>query len=146
MIRCSCLCGGVRLQINGELFAGINCHCNWCQKAHGGAFRSRALARAEEFEVVSGVDLIQYYESTPGVHRGFCSVCGSSLFGKFDQNPDYFNVSLGIVDGDPGVRLQMHGFVDSKAVWYDITDDLPQHSGRIPVGSPGRMPDPVNRN
>ena len=67
MIRCSCLCGGVRLQINGELFAGVNCHCNGCQKTHGGAFRSRALARAADFEVVSGVDLIKYHESTTGV-------------------------------------------------------------------------------
>ena len=30
-------------------------------------------------------------------------------------------------DGDPGVRPQGHIFVGSKACWYAITDDLPQH-------------------
>ncbi len=71
---------------------------------------------------------------------------GSSLFGKVDQNFDYYNVTPGIVGSAPGVRLQMHGFPASKAGWYEITDDLLQYGGLILVGSSGRMPDPVSKN
>ena len=34
---------------------------------------------------------------------------------------------LGTLDSDPGVRPQKRVFVDGKAPWYEITDDLPQH-------------------
>jgi hypothetical protein len=31
------------------------------------------------------------------------------------------------------VRPACHTFVDSKAAWYDITDDLPQYPGYPPA-------------
>jgi hypothetical protein len=34
---------------------------------------------------------------------------------------------MGGVDGDPGGRPSGHIFVGSKAPWYEIADDLPQH-------------------
>jgi hypothetical protein len=36
-------------------------------------------------------------------------------------------VVVATVYGDPGARPREHIFVGSKAVWHDITDDLPQH-------------------
>jgi hypothetical protein len=36
-------------------------------------------------------------------------------------------VPLGILDDDPGIRPERHIFVGSKALWFEITDDLPQH-------------------
>ena len=38
-------------------------------------------------------------------------------------------VTLGSVDGDPGVHIAMHIFVGSKAPWDIILDDLPQYEG-----------------
>jgi hypothetical protein len=36
------------------------------------------------------------------------------------------HVTLGTIEGDPGIRPRAHIFVGSKAVWFEITDDLPQ--------------------
>jgi hypothetical protein len=36
-------------------------------------------------------------------------------------------VTLGTVDGDPGVEIEMHIFVGSKAPWDHIGGDAPQH-------------------
>jgi hypothetical protein len=36
-------------------------------------------------------------------------------------------VTLGSVDGDPGVEIDMHIFVDSKAPWDRIGGDAPQY-------------------
>jgi len=39
------------------------------------------------------------------------------------------HVAMGTLVDDPAVRPTMHIFVGSKAGWYEITDDLPQHHG-----------------
>jgi hypothetical protein len=39
-------------------------------------------------------------------------------------------LALGTLDDDPGVRPSIHIFTGSKAPWFDITDDLPQHLDR----------------
>lgn len=38
---------------------------------------------------------------------------------------------MGSLDGDPGHRPRAHIFVDSKAPWDRITDDLPQHPAQL---------------
>ena len=107
-MRGSCLCGGVRYRINGRLFDAMHCHCSMCRKAQGSE------------------DLITFYESSPGNHRGFCRVCGSPILSKFDAYPDYLGLPLGPLDDDPLIRPKRHVHVASKAPWFTITDDLPQ--------------------
>ena len=70
--------------------------------------------------------MLTFYESDPGTHRGFCKICGSALFSKFD-NKDEFGFSLGTLDTDPAVKAQYHIFVSEKAAWFEITDELPQY-------------------
>jgi hypothetical protein len=125
MIRGSCLCGGVKYRINGALSQARHCHCSMCQKAQGGAVRSRASANVTEFEWLQGESLVTFYESSPGNHRGFCRVCGSPIVTRFG-GASYCGVPLGALDDDPGVRPELHVHVASKASWFTITDDLPQ--------------------
>jgi hypothetical protein len=122
----SCLCGGVKYEIIGELSDALNCHCSMCRKAHSAAFRSRASVNASDFKWIQGEELVSYFESSPGNHRGFCRVCGSSLLSRFDQNPSVFGLPLGTLDDDPKIKPVLHAFVGSKAPWYEITDYLPQ--------------------
>jgi hypothetical protein len=88
----------------------------------------------EHFRFLQGEELVSYYESSPGFHRGFCSRCGSPIVNR--PGPNYalasrrgsdLGVPLGILDDDPGIRPERHIFVASKAPWFEITDDLPQH-------------------
>lgn len=132
MLKGSCLCGNVRYEIDGPLDGALNCHCSMCRKAHGAAFRSRAGIRASDFRWVSGEELITWFESSPGNHRGFCSGCGSPLLSRFDFRPEVYGLPLGCLDTDPGVKPAMHVFVASKAPWFEITDALPRHRGFPP--------------
>jgi hypothetical protein len=122
-----CLCGAVRYELSGRLSRASHCHCSMCRKHHGAAFGSYAAARRSEFRWLSGEDQIGRYEATPGVARGFCRRCGSTLFWDAVANAAHFGLALGTVDGDPGVRPSLHIFVGSKAPWFEITDDVPQH-------------------
>ena len=124
----SCLCGAVTYEISGPLLSAMHCHCSKCRKAQGAAFRSLASVRAHDLRWVEGEELITYFESSPGFFRGFCSVCGSPIANK--RGPNAIGIALGTLDDDPGVLPERHIYVGSKAPWFEITDDLPQHDER----------------
>ena len=125
--RGSCLCRRVQYQIDGLLTDVLNCHCSMCRKLRASAFRTRAKVASKDWKWISGEEFVKFYESSSGEHKGFCSECGSSLLTRFDENPEVFGFPLGTLDTDPGVQAQRHVFVGSKAPWYHITDQLPQH-------------------
>lgn len=132
VLRGSCLCAGVAFEIHGPLSRPLYCHCGMCRKAHGTAFRARAGVAASHFQWVRGDDLVTWYESSPGTHRGFCRVCGANLINRFDAHPDQYGLALGALDDDPEVRPQCHVFVADKAPWFEITDTLPRYDGFPP--------------
>jgi hypothetical protein len=78
MISGSCLCGGVRYEIDGEIGPVLNCHCSMCRKMTGAAFRSRVAIPSENFRWLTGEGLPARYVSSPGTIRTFCRVCGST--------------------------------------------------------------------
>ena len=41
----------------------------------------------------------------------------------------YVHVAMGSLVDAPTIRPTAHIFVGSKAPWFEITDDLPQHDG-----------------
>ena len=71
-----------------------------------------------------GEDKVQQYESEKGWGLGFCKVCGSTLCGLFKGN--VMGVTLGTIDGDPGIEIEKHIFVGSKAPWDHIGGTAPQ--------------------
>jgi hypothetical protein len=142
-IRGSCLCGGVKFEIDGPLLQPLHCHCSRCRKQHGAAFRSRVRVHVADLKWIQGEDLVSYYESSPGFRRGFCRVCGSPVVNR--PGPTYklalanpaiaseLGIPLGILDDDPSVRAECHVFVADKPPWFEITDALPQYAEYPPV-------------
>lgn len=123
-----CLCGAISYEINGDLGPIYNCHCSKCRRWHGSAFRTRAAVETEKFSWVTGEKLLSKYQDSGGVIRTFCSICGSNLISILQDNPDFIGLPLGGLEQDPGHRPLAHIFVESKAPWYEICDDLPQHA------------------
>lgn len=132
MLKGSCLCGAVRYEVRGPVSHVTHCHCAMCRKAHGAAFGSYGRVERKDFAVLSGAADIASYRSSAQVQRTFCKRCGSTLQFISDKRPDTLSIALGTLDDDPGVRSSSHIFVASKAPWYRIADDLPQHPERPP--------------
>jgi hypothetical protein len=130
-VKGSCLCGGIRYEVDGLFGRVVNCHCSMCRKATGAAFRTRAAVPASALRWIAGGDLISRYESSPGEIRTFCRVCGATLATIFRDRPEEIGLPLGTLDDDPGVRPSAHVFVDSKAAWFEIADALPRYSGPL---------------
>jgi hypothetical protein len=125
MVKGSCLCGGVRYEIDGEVGPMAHCYCSMCRKQHGAPFVTWVGVNASDFRWVKGEELIARYRSSPGLQRGFCRTCGSNL-PLPDPAEQTFFLPAGTLDDDPRARPAAHIFVASKAPWVEINDDLPQ--------------------
>jgi hypothetical protein len=73
----ACLCGAVRVRVDGGYVAAVGvCHCSMCQRWNGmiyGTFDAEADAVTVEGEVAR-------YPATPFSERAFCAACGSHLW------------------------------------------------------------------
>ncbi|RLA34943.1 MAG: GFA family protein [Gammaproteobacteria bacterium] len=127
MIEGKCLCGRIQYAVEGDIGEVSHCHCSMCQRIHGAAFGTYGAVPRKNFRWLSGSDLVQVYQSSASMDRTFCSVCGSTLQAFLNTEPDVLYLALGTTNGDPKCRPSFHIFVGSKAPWYEITDDLPQH-------------------
>lgn len=119
-----CLCGAVRYRLEGRLRPVIACHCGQCRRASGHHGAATAVER-EGFTLLSGEEAITWYESSPGVRRGFCSACGSNLFWESEAETQIC-IMAGTLDQPTGLTLEGHIFVGDKADYYEIGDGLPQ--------------------
>lgn len=126
MIEGGCLCGEIRYTIDNTITDVSHCHCAMCRKHHGAAFATYGVAERKHFHWLQGEEKINIYRSSGQLERLFCSACGSSLLCRTSEEPDAVYVALGTIDDDPGCRPGYHIWVDSKAPWYLITDDLPR--------------------
>ena len=121
-----CLCGAVRYEVKGPLRDVINCHCSMCQRLHGG-FGPHTKARKADITITEDAGLA-WYRTSAVAQRGFCRVCGASLFWEpFAQ--DGTGILAGSLDGPTGLKTIGHIFVGEKCDFYAITDGLPQFEG-----------------
>jgi hypothetical protein len=135
-INGGCFCGAVRYQVDAPLGSARSCHCSRCRKAFSGSGSAYAEIALGSFSWTTGEDNLTFYESTPGWGLCFCRTCGTTLCGTHEGK--VHGVTLGGIDGDPAVELQMHIFVGSKASWDHIGGATPQYAELPPeVPAPG---------
>lgn len=121
-----CLCGAVRYRVTGRLRPVICCHCNECRRlnSHFAAFTAAAKTA---LELVKKTDL-RWYESSPGIRRGFCGICGASLFWERIAGPNV-SIAAGTLDSPTGLAMVGHLYVAEVGDYYAITDGLPCFAG-----------------
>ena len=119
----SCLCGAVRFEVSCDLPAPDGCHCSACRKWSGHYFVSTDVPRAAV--KIEGEDKITWYRSSEKARRGFCSVCGSSLFWD-PLHRDWTGIAMGAFERPTDTKIAVHIFVTDKGDYYDIADGVPQ--------------------
>lgn len=127
MYKGSCLCGAIKYEVRGDFGAAYYCHCSRCRKATGSAFASSAAVPASDFVVVEGESALKSFSTKAGVHRIFCSNCGSPIISRRDFGPEVVRVRLGSLDTPLERGPQAHIYATSKAPWFEIHDELPQY-------------------
>ena len=65
------------------------------------------------------------YESSPGVFRGFCRDCGTSLtYEGVWKGKELFEVHIGTLDEPDKFAPSRHWFHNERIAWFDTTDTL----------------------
>ncbi len=129
----SCLCGGVAYELRSPLRM-YNCHCSRCRRGRSAAHATNLFVRPEDFALTRGEELIAEYK-VPEAQRftvAFCTRCGSDV-PRYINERGMVNVPAGTLDTDPGIRPEANIFVASKAVWFEITDGVPQYPEAPPL-------------
>ena len=128
-----CLCKSIRYRVTGAPLSSIICHCNSCRKASGAPSVGWLTFNVANFEVLSGE--LRSFQSSPGVTRKFCGVCGSPITYENDRDPetiDVTTVSLDSPDRFPPVR---EVWLEDKVTW-EVTNEcvgqFPRSSGEGP--------------
>jgi hypothetical protein len=120
-----CECGAVRYQVADAFRYAANCHCSRCRAATGSAFKPFAGIERGKLEITEGQDMLLVVgEQNSNDTR--CRTCGSLLFSVV-RDGAYVHVAMGSLVDAPSIRPTSHIYVGSKAPWFEITDDLPQH-------------------
>jgi hypothetical protein len=126
LINGSCLCHAIRIEIDEPLeHAPEACHCIQCRKQTGNFLVAVNVRRTAMR--VAGEEHVKWFDSSEKVQRGFCSVCGSTLFWKPTiAGYQWTSVALGCLDTSMELKIARHTFVAEKGRYYEITDGAPQ--------------------
>ncbi len=125
MLKGSCLCGKVQLEVPDEFDFMGNCHCSECRKFTGSDYSSVGGIGSDKFRFTAGEEFVSTYPKTEETELAFCKCCGSSLFSRKITGKRH-NIRLGILDDIPSHKPSFHIFVAYKAPWNEIRDDLTQ--------------------
>jgi hypothetical protein len=120
-----CECGAVQYEVEDAFLYSANCHCSRCRAATGTAFKSFAGIERNKLAVTAGQEALLVY-GKPDANDSRCAACGSLLFSVV-RDGAFVHVAMGSLKDAPTIRPTEHIFVGSKAPWFEITDDLPQH-------------------
>lgn len=124
-----CYCGAVRFQILGPPVWSGHCHCRSCQLALGGAFVTWAKVAASDFAITKGK--LKTIEKSPGIRRGFCGDCGTTLTYSAQSEVDGQDWSAdawfsAVALDDPSiVEPSTHVYVSHQQPWIMLADGLP---------------------
>jgi hypothetical protein len=126
-----CLCGAVHWSYDAPLTNMLYCHCSVCRKHHGTLFATFVVGPLSTFHWRSGTEKIGSWQSSPQERRSFCTVCGSKV-PRVEHDTQRVFMPAGALEGELGIRPQMHLFVGSKPAWHSLRDGLPKHDAYPP--------------
>lgn len=113
----SCLCGGVRYQIEGVAREVVNCFCEQCRKTSGHYVAATRIDK--DSLIVKSDDTLRWYESSPGVQRGFCEECGGNLFWD-NQNNQQISIMAGTLDAPTGLKTTLNIHEQDASDYFNI--------------------------
>ena len=120
----SCFCGKVDFVFSAPILFCSHCHCHYCRQAQGAAFVTWVGAKGDTFSLASGENLLKWYVSTETSQRGFCSLCGSTLFFQSALCPGEIHIVRSYIRPPFSVQPEAHVFYDQRVDWVSIHDDL----------------------
>jgi hypothetical protein len=124
-----CYCGAIEFKVDGPEKFACFCYCESCQRAAGAPVVAWATYKRSSFSVMSGD--IHWHSSSPGVTRGVCAQCGSSITYENENRPGDIDVSVNCLDEPTTPVLRAHIWTEDKQPWLQIGDNLPVYEKAV---------------
>ena len=121
-----CICGAVRFETNEQPLWISHCHCTNCRKMSGSPFSTGLMYKSD---TVHWTGDVTSYESSLGIFRVFCPICGGSLAFREGCAPEKDCVLLGAFDDPSQIRVDdnvNHIFAKYELDWLNIDDGFPR--------------------
>lgn len=100
------------LRANDSKYLAGTCTCTSCRLASGFEIQPWAfipkcnIFQSDGQQMDYDMGTLQRYESSAGVSREFCSVCGATVFWHCEERPELVDVSVGLLDPAQGARVE----------------------------------------
>lgn len=121
----SCLCGGVRFEVDGDFERFYLCHCQYCQKDTGSAHAANLFSSTAKLRWISGEEQATRFD-LPGTRHSkcFCSRCGSAL-PSVQMDGALLVVPAGSLNTGIPLVPDAHIFAGSRATWDRALETVP---------------------
>ncbi len=120
----------MRYEVSGSSIWKSICYCESCTRAASSPATAWAGFEKSKFRLLSGS--IEIYESSPGVLRGFCRRCGTSL--TYQKNPkvlegaqDDMYILTRTLDDPNAYPPDEHVHYGERVSWFNVEDELPHY-------------------
>ena len=120
-----CLCGEVRFEITLPTDFCAHCHCTMCRRSHGAGYVTWIGVQKPQLRILSGEHNLVAYRSSDHGQRSFCKHCGSTLIFESTLYQDQFHLPLANLEGKIDRDPELHVFIEDRAEWVVIGDQLP---------------------
>ncbi len=118
-----CLCGAIKVSVDGPVERMAQCHCRDCQRSSGTGHMS-LIFLSEEGVTISG-DATGYASTTDSGNtntRYFCPTCGSRVYGTNTLRPGMVAIPVGIFEDRSWFKPDVVVYSRNRDEW-DISDD-----------------------
>ncbi len=119
----NCLCGGVKIRIKGKLRHVINCHCSQCLKTHGN-YAAYTECPDDKINFINKTTL-KWYQSSKIAKRGFCSICGASIFYKLLKSEN-ISIAAGMFSNPTKLKTHSNIYTKGKLDYYKLDSRIPK--------------------
>lgn len=114
-----CLCGDIRFTAPATPKWTAYCHCASCRRHTGAPVSAFAGFERETVRWTKGSPAT--FSSSPGVRRGFCPRCGSTLTYEGERWPSEIHLHIGAFD-EPGRTPPIgEAFAAERLGWLHLT-------------------------
>ena len=118
-----CLCGAVRFEAKGKPKWVKWCHCESCRRHSGAPASVFASFENDTVTVTDGV--IAKFNSSPGVQRGYCEKCGSTLTCGNDRLPTETHYYVGAFERAAELTPTGEFFTGERLPWVNLHEGAP---------------------
>ncbi len=120
------MCGRIRYEAHGASLCTGHCHCTSCRRHTGAPIVTFVVFKADKVRFTHGERRI--YESSPGVARGFCENCGTSLTWEAHyRGYAVIEFHISTLDDPDSYAPDRHWHFAQRISWFDVHDDLPRY-------------------